>query len=459
MEASNIVRRHRITLLLASVACLGLLPGGARAQSSPAILRGVVFDSTTMEPLGGARVAVLGTTAVTNADANGRFELDSVPPGSHWVSFFHPRLQALGVSPPSQQVAFRSGEAEDVVLAVPSDRTLLMGWCMAEQPGRGYGALAGVVTDSLTGVPMPGALVRAGVNQRRPGDPDPVEVRTDESGYYRICTLPGDRELKVQAEFGRSGGRSRRLTIPAGGAQIENLLLMMSSEGTLRGRVLDYATGKAVPNAEISVLGTGRHQLTDSLGMFTLDSLPPGRHLVNTQSIGYEQRTDSVTVFSQETVTIEVRMSTTALNIEGLVVTARSRFGQTHSLATNKRADVINRAQIEQLLTRVSDARDLLREMHVPGLSIRDVYVADASGAMVPGVCVEMARTNRRGGGTESCAQVAVFLNDQYMAYADQFLLQLNPNIIDHIEVLNPADAMFQYGARAMNGAIMIYTR
>ena len=127
-----------------------------------------------------------------------------------------------------------------------------------------------------------------------------MEVRTDDTGYYRMCTLPGDRDLHVQAKFGKSGGRSVDLSIPAGGAQIRDLMLMMSAEGILRGRVVDYASGDPLANASVSVLGTGLHQLTDSLGLFTIDSLPPGRHLVTTEALGYDQRTDSVTVFSQE---------------------------------------------------------------------------------------------------------------------------------------------------------------
>ena len=71
-----------------------------------------------------------------------------------------------------------------------------------------------------------------------------------------------------------------------------------------------------------------------------------------TQSLGYGSRTDSVTVFSEETVGIEVRMATGALEIEGLVVTARSRFGA-ETLNVGGRRDVMTRAQIEPLLVRV----------------------------------------------------------------------------------------------------------
>ena len=52
-------------------ACL-CMPHAAVAQvDGTASLRGAVFDSTSMEPLAGARVAVIGTSAVGETDEQG----------------------------------------------------------------------------------------------------------------------------------------------------------------------------------------------------------------------------------------------------------------------------------------------------------------------------------------------------------------------------------------------------
>jgi hypothetical protein len=443
-------------LVLAAV--MAVASGPVEAQTGSARLLGIVFDSTEMRALSGARVAVLGTSVVGESDADGRFELKEVPAGSHWVSFFHPRLQTLGVSPPSRQVLFENGRTVDVELAVPSERTLLMAWCMAEQPGPGFGALAGIVTDSLTGVPLPGAMVRAQLVSRRPGDPTSVEARADDGGYYRLCTVPAGREVKVQAQFGRNSGLSAITTVEAGGASIEDLVLLMSAEGTLVGSVMDFTTREPLVGAVISVLGTDVRQVTDAGGTFILDRLPPGRHLVATEFLGYESRTDSVTVFSQETVDIEVRLTTEAIEVEGLVVTARTRFGRT-SVANDKRADVLTRVEIEPILARVQSMADLLRSMNTPGLRISEMMVVDASGIQVPGLCVEIGRRTSRGGVAGACSPAAVFLNDVIMPYPDQILQSLDPNIIERIEVLSPIDGQFQFGSAAGNGALLIYTR
>ena len=446
---------HWLTTAAFVAALYGMGDLSAQATESGSVLRGTVFDSTTMSPLFGARVVVMGTSAMGTSEADGSFELDHVPAGEHWVSFFHPRLQSLGVSAPSLQVTFSQDRAVRIALAVPSERTLLMGWCLSEQRRGDRVAISGIVTDSLTGVAMPHVIVTAELVDPRFGDPPTLEVRTDDGGYYRMCSVPAGRSVKLQARFGMSAGRSVQLTIPAGGASLQDLILLMSEEGTLQGKVVDYQNGTPLVGASVSVLGTRSQALTDSVGMFILGDLPPGRHLVVTQSLGYDSRTDSVTVFSEETVGIEVRMATGALEIEGLVVTARSRFG-TETLNVGGRRDVMTRAQIEPLLVRVRHAGDLLQNMAAPGLRVRETLIQDDfTGVREPAMCVEVSRRSAGGAG---CRSAAVIFNGVYMAQPGQFLIQLDPQIIQRIEILNPIDAQFAYGSIAGNGAIVITT-
>lgn len=434
-----------------------VLAGDVAGQGEgTAVLQGMVFDSTGMTPLAGARVAVMGTNAVGETDESGRFRLTDVPAGTYWVSFFHTRLQELGVNAPPRQVMFSGAQEVNVELSVPSEETLLVGWCLAEQPPAGSAVLAGIVRDELTGVPMPRAIVTAEPVSRRPGMPQSVEVRTDDAGNFRMCSLRPDVDLRVQAHFGQSSGRSVEVILEPGSARIEDLMLLMSAEGTLAGYVRDYVTDEPIAGARVEVLGTSSATLTDLTGRFILDDLPPGRHLVTTDHLAFEERVDSVTVFSEETVDIELRLATEALEVEGLIVTARTRFGRTSLAGDAKRADFISREEIEVLLPRVTTTTDILRNMNTPGLRIRDIYQEDRlTGVMIPGYCIEISR---RSGG-QGCRPAAVALNGVIVPYPDQLIRDLDPNTIDRIEVLTAVDAQFQFGSAAGNGAILIFTR
>lgn len=442
------------TVACATVAFFACATGVFAQDEATARLTGVVYDSTAMEVLVGARVAVFGTSATGETDAAGRFTLTGIPAGSYWVSFYHTRLQALGVGPPSRQITFGVGERVSVELAVPSEETLLLGWCLAEQPAPGFAAIAGVVTDSLTGVAMPRAIVTAEVISRASGI-QKVEVRTNDSGYFRMCAVRADQDLILQAHFGMNSGRSVELVMRPGTARTQNLNLVLSSEGTLEGIVRDYITGQPVVGASVRVLGTTSSTLTDVTGRFILDDLPPGRHLVTTDHIAFEAHTDSVTVFSEEIVDIEVRMATEALEVQGLVVTARTRFGRTSLAGNDRRVDFIGREEIDLLLPRITNVADIIRNMNSPGIRVRDVYFRDPlTGVQLPGVCVELTRRSGQG-----CRQAAVALNNMIVLSGMDLLRDLDPTTIDRIEILSAIDGAFQFGTAGGNGVVLIFTR
>jgi hypothetical protein len=80
---------------------------------------GVVFDSTNMAPLAGARVLIEGSAVETRTDLAGRYQLEGIPAGEHDIAVEHPRLQSLGVQLRARRVRFTSGEWVRRDFAVP----------------------------------------------------------------------------------------------------------------------------------------------------------------------------------------------------------------------------------------------------------------------------------------------------------------------------------------------------
>jgi TonB-linked SusC/RagA family outer membrane protein len=79
------------------------------AQAQTGRLTGQVLDSSTAQPLVGARVIVVGTTLGTNTDAEGHFTINNVPPGAQQV-----RALRIGFSPVSREVTVGAGQTNSI---------------------------------------------------------------------------------------------------------------------------------------------------------------------------------------------------------------------------------------------------------------------------------------------------------------------------------------------------------
>lgn len=416
---------------------------------------GLVYDSTANAPLAAARVAVMGTSATGTSDAEGWFRIEGVPVGEHTVTFFHGRLAELGVGAGSQTVVVAAGSVAEAYLTVPSRETMLGVWCSVEE-GVGDTSIGGIVTDAITGVPLPGAKVTA--SARRPGflqrRSDVAEVRTDNSGEFRLCNLDGSLDLTVKAFFGTTG--TDRYEIVEAGPQILDVAIRIADPVTIAGTVMDHATRAPLQTARVRLLGTGHDRLTDSAGRFVFTDVPPGRHVIRTDQLGYASRTDSLTAFSREALGLEILLATEAIVLEPLVVTGRRDDPIYTTRGT--RFSGLTEAQVDSVLPRVADLASLVRASRMPGLSVRSVWVPDAFGQQREGLCIEIQR--RRGAGApNACNMVEVRLNDGPVPDPMFFLKELNPTDVRWYQIITPIEAGFLYGDRGANGVLLLYTQ
>lgn len=431
-------------------------PLTAQGQDGPVgTVVGIVFDSTTAEPLANATVAVMGTTVSGQTGDDGEFRLDDVPAGSHIVTFFHARLGQLGVGGASQRVEVGEGRIAEVALAIPSRATILGAWCSAE-PGTGPTSVGGTVTDVLTGVPLPGVRIgvlgdRSGVLQRREVLD---QVQTDGSGDFRICNVNGG-QVTVQAIFGEN--RAEPVEIIEPGVHVVDIAMQISEPVTIRGTVVDYATRAPIVGAQVQLVGSEFMATTDTAGRFGMTGVPPGRQVIQVDQLGYASRVDSLTVFSNEALGLEITLATEAIVLEPIVVTGRSR-GLDILTTPGTRFSGLTEAQIDSIAPRVFDFASLARAARVPGISITEVAMADGFGGQTIGVCIEMLR-QRSSSDPNTCNMVEVRLNDAPLPEPQFFLRDMNPGDIARMQFINPLEAGMLYGDRGTNGILLLYTR
>ncbi|HUF77007.1 MAG TPA: carboxypeptidase regulatory-like domain-containing protein [Longimicrobiales bacterium] len=206
-----------------------------RPDIAPGVVRGTVFDSIAGRPLAGAvvRVGARNLRAIANLD--GRFELKGVTPGVHRVTFDHPRLDSLGVTPGWQTVAMEPGAVAGLELAVPPWTTLLARSCASGASG----TLVGTVY-SRSGSPVAEARVELVSARTEAGGP--IATLSDAQGGYALCevepgvaqvsaSLGGAESTPVEVRVDTAGFARADLTLLPGVAAVDGRLPVLERVG------------------------------------------------------------------------------------------------------------------------------------------------------------------------------------------------------------------------------------
>ncbi len=93
----------------------------------------------------------------------------------------------------------------------------------------------------------------------------------------------------------------------------------------IEGRVVDASTRAGVPAASVRLLGTTIGVLTAEDGAFTLSGVPPGRHAVRAERIGYAPRVVEVEVGPEGVRALEVFLPSAPVETGALVVSVTKR--------------------------------------------------------------------------------------------------------------------------------------
>jgi hypothetical protein len=461
-------------------------PSRRATQATRGALTGIVWDSTRAAPLAGAAVSLSGTAYAATSDTAGRFVIPDLPAGVFTALFDHPRLDSLGITPPSAEAEIIPGIATQLALAVPSTAAILLAAC-SEQVDVPGAVLSGMVTDRTRGTPIPGATVRVEwqeVERMRPtvqASDQWFEVLTDETGRFTACSIPIDETVRIRAalltyrsepaevEFADIEHRALDLVIelPAAVAAARSAVAGTTTESGaqgVQGILTDRSTGTRVPDAEITVrrlsgevVATG---VTNDRGVFRLATPTPGRYLLSAETLGYGRlEGEAVDVSLGQLTVLEIQMAAEAVALDPLVVTAEPRSFHLEVDGFYRRMETglgkfMTPEVFEQRKPRM--ASDLL--FGIPGVNVaeptrgnggRAVYFQRTSSA---GVCWPMIYINRMlvsPGGISSFAEPAAI--DELINAADVMAMEV---------YRSPAEVQPEFsGANSGCGVIVLWTR
>ncbi len=222
---------------------------------------------------------------------------------------------------------------------------------------------------------------------------------------------------------------------------------------SVTGIVRDQATGGPVASAQVFLEGLELGALTQTNGQFLLLNVPSGSHTLVVQSLGYRTESVTITVGSGATVVQNFFLSQQALQLDEVVVTGTASASRVREIGNS--VAVIDAAVAEvQPIVNVSD---LLRGR------VAGVVVQQGSGDAGTASTIKI-----RGSSTMR------LVNDGPLVYIDGVRVSnrmesggrdvsriddLDPAMIESMEIIKGPAAATLYGTEAANGVINIKTK
>jgi TonB-linked SusC/RagA family outer membrane protein len=225
------------------------------------------------------------------------------------------------------------------------------------------------------------------------------------------------------------------------------------AQGTIAGSVRDQATGNPVESAQVFLEGLELGALTRADGGYILLNVPAGTHTLTVQSLGYRTESVPVTVGTGQSVVQNLFLSQQALQLDELVVTGTASASRVREIGNSV---AVLDAQVAELQP-ITNVSDLLRGR------VAGVVVQQGSGDAGTASTIKI-----RGSSTMR------LVNDGPLIYIDGVRVNnsmesgtrdvsriddLDPAMIESMEVIKGPAAATLYGTEAANGVINIRTK
>jgi len=209
------------------------------------------------------------------------------------------------------------------------------------------------------------------------------------------------------------------------------------------GRLLDAESGRPIEGATVDLLELGAGAVTDSLGSFRIQGVPPGEYVLRVRHLAYGVHVHAVDVPEDEDLSIELKLSPQALALEPLEVEVSGR-----PRAENTSTNVITRVQIEKMIGRARNIGDVVTR-YIPG--------ARATEAIGGFLCLEFRGAS--GSRTTGCNYPLVVMDGLPVSEPARFLRDLQLQDLEKIEFVPASEGTVRYGREATYGVLVIETR
>jgi hypothetical protein len=448
-------------------------------QRQTGALQGTVSDSARRQPVLNATVELSRVqpepivTFTARSDANGRYHLDSLPPGEYVLHLSTPLLDSLELALPERAVSIAPNAVARADFAVPRGATLRDAVCPGLGLGKGKAVVAGHAIDADTDRPFAGADVVVTWTElvvdstlKSHSQELTAAVQAGERGEYRLCGVPADTRLSLQLQHAGRASAVVDVTVSSdAGAEVRDLSLSTRGSATIasldsiersRGDTAGVAepllltgtasvtgivrgsTGLPLANTEVRVRGARSSAVSDAAGRFSMVALPAGTQMLVARHIGYQPTEVTVELRAGRALERDVQL-TRAISLDSVrVVAMRSQYPEFES---NRRFNPFGRYLGPDEVERrhATRAMDLL--FGIPGLTTAGHNISER---------VVSTRAARR------CVGMRVYLDGAEIGYIGD----VQASQIGAVEVyVDGAFVPSRYAARGSCGVVVFWSK
>ncbi len=258
----------------------------------------------------------------------------------------------------------------------------------------------------------------------------------------------------------------------------------------VRGTVVDPALEAPVADALVIMVNEAGERVatvfTADNGQFLIEVPVAGAYMVGVTRLGYQKAITPTFSVSDDDVAMDILLPADPVALGEMTVESNRNTpdaGRLRGFLPGERnagtlIGRLSRVEIDAVGPQ-TDMVGLLGRMNVPGLRVRRMALSDGGPAL--GICVESGRnrsvldktasaalaeslSNPRNNlmGTNvgnECEMAAVYVDGLYVAEPADVLAGFTGSDIDQMQAVGPLEALARFGARAANGALLIWTR
>jgi iron complex outermembrane recepter protein len=229
---------------------------------------------------------------------------------------------------------------------------------------------------------------------------------------------------------------------------------LLAQSGTLHGTVTDSSSGGTLPNASVTVEGTGLRTVTGGTGEYQITGVPPGPHTVHVRLIGYRAASAAVTTRPTEVTRLDFALAKSAVQLAPIDVVVGSRARHTAAEELAVPVDVYPAERLQQQGTNETGA---ILQAVSPSVNFPRQSVTDAGDIVRPftlrGLSPDHTLVLVNGWRRHQTALVNNFTYGMGAGSSGVDLNALPVSAIERIEVLRDG-ASAQYGSDAIAGVV-----